>query len=868
MDYPKVTYAQGISPVPALPSAMGSSHQDEFFMEPANPSVRGGAGKAQEGDQTFRAPGTFGQLTTTYTLPCGPDPAYGSVHRRFARRISSGVDRGLDRDEQEDYERAKYNPLRHARGDDYNNPEFLGEPVTGANKKVLGLAQYPYVQNAVMKAPYYPRAGAFSMPQATQPDMFTKVLSIRELHWLIIGHLHDRQGDLSNLSRTCQFAMNSVHQSFTYVDIRNGDFLGLHLQPTAEGDQDPARNCLTPFLMVAPVREEFTEQDLAMKDPLDKVEAQLESANDGLSSSMEEALKGSGFPAYKGKLPSPKSVDSISNFFRLIKLIHYRGSAFSHVMFHGIDWLDIRGLRALLNEMPRLESFVVSQCSLLDYASTGDILEYVVSRWILTKSSEPRIRFDFAPKYYHGLRKRNGQEYGLVSHDNGRIDTDRGLAASLIHLYSLSKKMDLDIFSPGKGFRVFLDMLPLRPYTLPAILKAIANLHDLNAGVHHSQVMASNVAGRHVAPTNEGLAPAVSPQMALAMNMTAWQDLIIAVNGKPMTKDTLERMLILRGCLALEKCVKCDQKMPSFFFQAEVAARSANHVVCHGCQLLHTMEEDTWAFRAQRLSIARNIWNQGTAPYIEPIGIPELTSSTELFQEKRNQAWEMAKQIDGSMTKAILKTILQKEKQIACYQEDPDQDLDTHVMAVSVNEDRISKLRKQVDSQYIQLGLRQSRLTTGTEQAASWEVRLREYREEWATQTGAIRQGRGPVMFAVSAKGLFGLGVRPDGIESWDGPTTSREVDEQVAEENQEGNSSSSASPEPDDGAVGQNEYGTSSSSVTPEPVPEAVLPHLRRGPAKKMPGDQKGTAEEAQRASSTTQWPSVWDGSPGNSFW
>ncbi len=129
------------------------------FREPENPSQKSGSGtreptsEEQSIEQYIKSRfGSFGSVSHSFRRG-SPGEYYYAVHYRKDR---GSLEHGLGRNDEEFYECAKYNTLRHPRAAGCNNPEYgLKKPgdLSEPDKRMLELNGYPYIDSGtIMRA--------------------------------------------------------------------------------------------------------------------------------------------------------------------------------------------------------------------------------------------------------------------------------------------------------------------------------------------------------------------------------------------------------------------------------------------------------------------------------------------------------------------------------------------------------------------------------------------------------------------------------------------------------------------------------------------------------------------------------------------
>ncbi|KAI0593688.1 hypothetical protein F4775DRAFT_577098 [Biscogniauxia sp. FL1348] len=158
MDYPKAFYPSGINPLPRLHRWEGSADQQCYHMEPRNPTIEGGAGQERPREENIRPPWTYGEFSKTYVYPTSNRPGcYNHLRVFCTREIGKNRRANLYRRNEFEFELSKYNPLRHARPNDWNNPNLKGKhnvPVRGLERRVLDMVNYPRIDGCIMEVSY------------------------------------------------------------------------------------------------------------------------------------------------------------------------------------------------------------------------------------------------------------------------------------------------------------------------------------------------------------------------------------------------------------------------------------------------------------------------------------------------------------------------------------------------------------------------------------------------------------------------------------------------------------------------------------------------------------------------------------------
>ncbi|KAI1804693.1 hypothetical protein F4811DRAFT_552561 [Daldinia bambusicola] len=586
MDYIQDIRRAGNLPYTNLISAYAESNQERCFLEPEEPSKQAGAGNqhqtvaegALEKSIKFRF-GSFGSISHVYRRDRAGD---GSHFMIYYRRDRGDIDHGLARSNEDVYECAKMNILRHPLSNDSNNPAYTSrEPITHPLvQRLLHLNNYPLIPDAVMSGPMLPRynlaseeaqddskLGRFSKPKHTQPAALTKVFEIPELCMAIMLELGHRWGDLSNLSRTCQTVMCAINNISTRVDITRGNFLNLEF---SDAEINAANAAATPEdLLSGKVMKPPSPQFLVVSN----VRYPYEAPEGG-----EDKPDKFGFPARpKGKSFKLTAERRVIDTYRFLRTIDIRGHQIKILHLHAVPNFDIPVLKKCLERLPNLETLGVYNCELLHFGETIPLLEAVIEH--NNKPGNKFVRPDFSPVYYPGLpvgvEGRTG-EYGVIPSDQGLIDTRRAIVAVLRKVVFLALSNDIDWFTPGTAMRQYLERIPFALGSLRYILEACYNIYYHEQGFYYpflEEILKRNIPMDNNGPRHE------------EMCRTVYNDLILAVEGRPMERDKLLAMTTSGKGFQLVHCAFCSTSLPAYFFTQKSADRQADQVECCGCQL-------------------------------------------------------------------------------------------------------------------------------------------------------------------------------------------------------------------------------------------------------------------------------------------
>ncbi|KAI0103542.1 hypothetical protein F4814DRAFT_455983 [Daldinia grandis] len=805
MDYLQDICQSGTLPYPNLIQAYSKKNQHCFFLEPEKPSRQGGAGKQYqtaveasiEKAIKFRF-GHFGSITHIYRKERF---GKGSHFIMFYRRDRGDFDHGLARSNEDIYECAKMNILRHPLRDDFNNPEYASKkpaPTNSLAKTMIHLHNYPAIPGAVMSAPLLPRCGPisstpgvgpkpgqFSKPKHMQPAALTGVFEIPELCMAVMLEIGHRWGDLSNLSRTCQTIMFALNSVSTRVDIRSGNFLNLE-HSDAKIDEANAR--LTP---------EEAELGRYIKPPsphflvLSNVRPPYQVPEDG-----EDQPDKFGFPAHpKGKTSKLTAERRIIDTYRFLRTIDSRGHQIKILHLHSVPNLDISLLKKCLERLPNLEILGVYNCVLLHFGETIPFLKAIIAH---NKTSGNKfVRSDFSPVYYPGLpvgsEGRMG-EFGVIPSDQGLIDTRRAIVAVLRKAVSLALKNGIDWFTPGTAMRQYLERIPFALGSLRYILEACYNLYYHEHGLYYPFL--KDILKRGIVFDNN------EPRHEL-MRCTVYNDLVLAVEGKPMQRDRLVGLTTSEGFSNLTTCAFCETPLPAYFFTQESIDRRSDQVECCGCQLGTQLEHHVDNFFQERKGVMHFLFDDKQITDIRSFLNAKRTATPEELRNPKFDFWLIAvksqKEVLAARRGDAKAFILdsrpgpshdEEAKQIWVWRErvvkamryakrnideglqkskdtiaDCEKDIGTlndlyfkgclrNAFEIRHNRNTVDNIRRYIEQERARCGLAQMGGRFGTVMAANWDEEIHKYRETVQIEAGIIKN-HGPRHVWETRGGIF-----------------------------------------------------------------------------------------------------------------
>ncbi|KAI0910387.1 hypothetical protein F4823DRAFT_375155 [Ustulina deusta] len=555
----------------------------------------------------LQPPHGFGALSTGRDKPRGRNPRDG-VHTFVSARA-----------------KAEKATTKLNTNDAINHPEFNAyynfegrkiDELTPLEKKTLEMAvHYPNIQNGTMKAPLYFRTRSFTRPQASQPDLVRQVFGTPELFNKIVGHIIPRSKDLTNLCATSQFFAGMVQSFWMHLDATKNDFLGWDMDSLVdvrrkeaqeeEERRERAKNRANGSQTVKGVQKRFFSPSVIISPvrPQDQ------------GPSREVVVNKAGYPVTSSvkEYEETDFASSMTAHYKLLHLVYLNGHAIKHLILHSLPWVNVEALQRIIPEMAVLEALGVHQCFLLTLGDTQPFLHAINAiNEERAKLNQPHIAADFTPFYYKGPPyKPDGTghvgEYGIVPEEKDWLDSNKAVTALLLSIRDLCHKGSQDFFTPGTGFRSFLDRLPVR--TMASILECIEAIHDYKTNKHHSGVGVPHGCrtGTYY-PHGHNKLPLISEEMKYAMDVTLWQDLIVSCNGRPMLQKRLSDLIVLRGEFKLTHCVECKTDLPACFFMANVLARRAECVLCHGCQLAIYLSKHNWHLYKLRRDLAERVF--------------------------------------------------------------------------------------------------------------------------------------------------------------------------------------------------------------------------------------------------------------------
>ncbi|KAI1132687.1 hypothetical protein F5Y10DRAFT_292392 [Nemania abortiva] len=753
-------------------SHIKSANEADYHTRPPSPSnIRGPGldGPLFWGD--LKSPAGYGELSRVHLWPRGSQERDGYHEFIYAppRAPETATEYKIHRSNANP---RPNDPLYHPKFEGYYNYEGRRfEQLTASEKRILEIAvHYPDIQNGIMKAPLYFRRGSFAQPEAKQPEAFRRVFGTHELLAQILSYITHRYEDLANLCRTSQFAAGMVQSIWMHLDATKNDFLGWNRDKLT--DVRGGRT-FSPFVMISPIRQD--------QGPVQKV-----------------ITSKTGYPITPSVEKSEQTdlASSMRAHYSLLHLSYFNGHAIRHLILHAMPWVNVATIECIVPEMRMLESLGVHQCFLMNLGDAQPLL-----RVINDKNKErlelklPHVALDFSPYYFKGPPyKEDGTghvgEYGVIPEDeeDARLGTNRAVTAQLLAIWDLCQEGDQDFFTPGTGFRAYLERLPVR--TLPGILECIATIYDFKTEKYHSGVGVPGWCekGTHLHYHRGSNKPCISKDLEASILFTLWARLIVSCNGRAMTKEKLQSLLQLGNDVKLEHCVICNTDMAAYFFSRNILPLRADCIFCHGCEIEMWLSNHIYRLVAWRRKIAndifirkdgrkRSLWRvlKNIAKPARPAAGPDKPARDAIlslpgavdvtFLERAQRVWE-------ALTIHIPDSIIITEKALKMIDEDYENASFDERIELAKKREEIEE--KQLDFE-CRLGTNQHNYYCGSleRNCRSWELNIRDRFTEMALERGwFVNHGPVPIFNVESnAADMLGSwgGLREYWTVQWDG---------------------------------------------------------------------------------------------------
>lgn len=384
--------------------------------------------------------------------------------------------------------------------------------------------------------------------------------------------------------------------------------------------------------------------------------------------------------------------------------IRLRGSAIQYLHLHRIPFLDVHGVRAILNSTPNLRKLGIYRCELLHFGSTKELVDIVGEVNVNRPENAEKISFDFFPRHHYGPAGQRSGSCGVIWRDECRIDTIRAIVAHLIFLVPYAFFKGIDLVTPGKGFRLWLDKIPFRLGTLEHILEAILNLDDFRSNREQNS----------------------HPHKRL-LSRSVLADLVIATTGNPL--PTLET-----DALRCIECAGCSEDLPVVFFTQTMNLRRNGQEICHGCELKHYLDRELDHMLEAKRLVPAALWRHGERQHI-----------AELFSKRGGKkdlvkALGQAEQIDKDVVNLETVKVPQAKQDVQMLRE-AKHHCTTTQQSRETN-DELWRKENELHTYMVQLaacqmggGWRPNGPPAGF-QAANWDERKRKYHMEVMQENG------------------------------------------------------------------------------------------------------------------------------------
>lgn len=287
-----------------------------------------------------------------------------------------------------------------------------------------------------------------------------------------------------------------------------------------------------------------------------------------------------------------------------MKAFHHHRRHFHYLAISRVEFIDLDTIEAILEDLPNLKCLSVWSCSLIDLSKVRALIQIVdrvnVAR---TKVGKCPMDLDVAPPYRQGpIGERRGS-YGITHSDpklynNWNTDIGNALAASLVSLLRAANQAGIQLCQPGRGFRNWLDKLPL--FVNQAFNLCVTAAKFL-ANENTREAYASEV---YPDPEDEGARAALIKRF----NKTVALDLVAAAGATPINLASFEK----EGDFT---CTNCHENLPGQLFRYDTKQRSLLYVTCEGCELNSQLEYEHGNGQLQKRQLANWIWR----------GAPEVT---------------------------------------------------------------------------------------------------------------------------------------------------------------------------------------------------------------------------------------------------
>ena len=371
-------------------------------------------------------------------------------------------------------------------------------------------------------------------------------------------------------------------------------------------------------------------------------------------------------------------------------------------------------MKAIIKALPRLKTIGIHNCELMTLSAASPLIEAV---------RDTNVDLDFYPRYFQGPVLNSLGCYGVIHQNEGIFDIPRAVGATLLHVVPLAIDAGIDLVSPGKAFRRWLDKIPFHLDTLPHILEGIINLHKYRHG---------------------DFGETFQPRVTREMELTLWFDIIIAINGAPMREKDLKRLTKIGDRLVLMSCCECGEKLPAFFFLGDMSARPDEFRICYGCQLLQYLDSMFWDMTRHKRDITNELWDYGRIQDLSVLLDGLSPVGPTIYPPRLRAAKRRAKKLDDRV-RTNERLILRLEDEIEALKARV-AEMPSFEVLMDL-EEAIKENRRQLSTVKTRLGKAQwcseNGEHIGGHQSVSWQQQIALYRADIDLEKGRL-QNNGP----------------------------------------------------------------------------------------------------------------------------
>lgn len=275
----------------------------------------------------------------------------------------------------------------------------------------------------------------------------------------------------------------------------------------------------------------------------------------------------------------------------LVRGIYNRKEHMKVLLFQKVPSLDRRLIAIILRACPKVQMLGVYDCPLVHFGDVITLLDLIHEiNQDREKKGLPTISsLDFYPAYNYGMayQHANAASYGLTWQPIPRDTAQKGVFKVLLEACLKARAMGIKLLlDEGKGFRTFLDRLPLPPYSVVTFLDGLYRFLDL-AGQKKLRREAMD---------------------------RAKYDFLLPVRAGLVNLDKDERAEYPYSWMkGLYFCNSCGQEMPESFFPAYANIPPPHARTCAGCKLRAYLDQEDAQDRVKQrleLSMLLNQFNE------------------------------------------------------------------------------------------------------------------------------------------------------------------------------------------------------------------------------------------------------------------